>query len=372
MSKQDHFLDEPSLKAFASKQPAETLRKLLAGEANWQQVHLVLGWHGLTIQKAEKGGYTVGVEGSDVRVKASDVFRFAFSGKEARARTDALLGSYEPVRLGKAFDPPVVDYSREVSPQEANRNTRAFMAQKASRQDTIWRQRPAPLSASIRTIDNLPRLSDMRPVHAVQVDRISIREITPGTSGLHPGVRLVVQPGNQPPTRQSAAGNRPAQTAGERRQQWLDKEAEAARQRRQQRTEERAGERLELKREFQAVKLEQKAALHTHTLSARAQRAKLFIDCRRDKLEIRSLDVTWQGKKAMLSVAVAELVVARQKLNREITEERATIPMLTYQQWVEQKAEAGGAPPSRCGAGINEMVRRLTPPCFWEDGRGSL
>lgn len=39
-ARQDHFRDEPSLKAFASKQPAETLRKLLAGETNWQRVTL--------------------------------------------------------------------------------------------------------------------------------------------------------------------------------------------------------------------------------------------------------------------------------------------------------------------------------------------
>ena len=280
MAKQDHFRDEPSLKAFASKQPAATLRKLLAGKANWQQVHLALSQHGLTIQKAVKGGYTVGVEGSEVRVKASDVFRFAFSGREARARTEALLG---------AFEAPVVDFKRQVMP----------------------------------------------------IARIAIQEITQGAPGYRAGVRLVVQPGNQPQTREGIGENRPAQAAGERSQQWLDKEAEAGRQRRQQRTEDRARERLELKREFQAVKSEQKAVLHTHTLSGRVRRAELYADCRRNKLEIRSLDVTWQGKKAMFSVAVAELVVAKQKLNREIAEERATVPTLTYQQWVERKAEAG-------------------------------
>ncbi len=340
-ARQDHFRDEPSLKAFASKQPAETLRKLLAGEANWQRVHLALSFHGLTIQKAERGGYTVGVEGAEVRVKASDVFRFAFSGKEARSRTEATLGAFEPLRLDKAFDPPVIDYSREITPAQARRNTKAFWANHGSGRRNEWAQSPGRLSGAIRSIDDLPRMGDLRPVPSVQLDRLSVQEIAHGTPGFRSGVHLTLKRGNQPEIRQNAVTVRPAQTAGERRQQWLDKEAEAGQQRRQQRTEERARERLELKREFAAVKSEQKAALHTHTASATARRAKLFADCRRNKLEIRSLDITWRDKKIMLSVAVAELVVAKQKLNQEVSEERAAVPTLTYQQWVERKAEAG-------------------------------
>lgn len=337
MAKQDHFRDEPSLKAFATKQPAETLRKLLARGTDWQQVHLALARHGLTIHKAEKGGYTVGVEGTEIRVKASDVFRFAFSGKEARARTEALLGAFEPASFGRAFEPPVIDYNRAPTPAETGRNARAFPAHNASLRDKVWGRKPGPP----RTINDLPRLSDLRPIASIEIDRIAIQEITPGTPGYRAGVRLVVRPGNQPQTGQNTVAVRPAQTAGERRQQWLDKEAEAGRQRRQLRTEERARERLELRREFQAVKSEQKAALHRHTLSARARRAQLLDDCRRNKLQIRSLDMTWRDKKIMRSVAVAELVVATEKLRREIAEERAAVPTLAYQQWVEQKAEAG-------------------------------
>ena len=339
--RQDHFRDEPSLKAFASKQPAETLRRLLAGEANWQRVHMALSFHGLTIQKAERGGYTVGVEGAEVRVKASDVFRFAFSSKEARSRTEATLGAFEPLQLDKAFDPPVIDYSREITPAQARRNTKAFWANHGFGRRMEWVQSPGRPSGTIRSIDDLPRMSDLRPVPSVQLDRLSIREIAHGTPGFRSGVHLTLKRGNQPEIRQNAVSVRPAQTAGERRQQWLDKEAEAGQQRRQQRTEERARERLELKREFAAVKSGQKAALHTHTGSATARRAKLFADCRRNKLEIRSLDITWRDKKIMLSVAVAELVVAKQKLNQEVSEERAAVPTLTYQQWVERKAEAG-------------------------------
>ena len=341
VARQDHFRDEPSLKAFASRQPAETLRKLLAGEANWQRVHLALSSHGLTIQKAERGGYTVGVEGSEVRVKASDVFRSAFAGKEARSRTEAQLGAFEPLRLGKAFDPPVIDYSRQVTPAQTRRNAEAFWANQGSRRRMERVQSPGRLSGAIRSIDDLPRLSDLRPVASIKVDRLSIQEITHGTPGFRSGVRLILQPGNQPQIRQNTVPVRPAQTAGERRQQWLDKEAEARRQRRQQRTEERARERLELKREFAAVKSEQKVVLHTHTLSARARRAELLAVCQRNKREIRSLDLVWRDRKVMRSVAVTELIVAKQKLNQEVAEERSAIPTTTYEQWVEQQAEAG-------------------------------
>ena len=64
-AKQDYFRDAPSLKAFASKQPAERLRKVLSNDATWMEVYLTLAQHGLTLNKAEKGGYTVGVENSE-------------------------------------------------------------------------------------------------------------------------------------------------------------------------------------------------------------------------------------------------------------------------------------------------------------------
>ena len=204
MAKQDHFRDEPSLKAFATKQPAETLRKLLARETDWQQVHLALARHGLTIHKAEKGGYTVGVEGTEIRVKASDVFRFAFSGREARARTEAKLGEYRPANLGKTFEPPVVDYNRNSTAQQTSRNMAAFPAAHRSASDRAGR----PLSLSrVPTLDDLPRLADLQPIAPVEVDRMAIREIAPGTPGYRTGVRLVVQSGNQPGTAQSPVSN---------------------------------------------------------------------------------------------------------------------------------------------------------------------
>ncbi len=90
---------------------------MLSTDATWSKVHLTLAQHGLTLNRAEKGGYTVGVEGTEIRVKASDVFRFAFSGKEAKAKLESQFGPYQPARLGPAFDAPVIDYDNAVIPK---------------------------------------------------------------------------------------------------------------------------------------------------------------------------------------------------------------------------------------------------------------
>lgn len=286
MSRQDHFRDQPSLKAFVSKQPATALRKLLAGEADWQRVHHALSLHGLTMYKAEKGGYTVGVERSGVRVKASEVFRFAFSGKDARSRTEAKLGPYEPAR------------ERE-----------------------------------------LPR----RMSEPVGVDRIVVREIAHGVPGYGAGVQLVVRSAAPTETGPPKSSAPVAQTSAERQKAWLDREAEATRLRRLQQVEKRAGERLDLKREFHTFRSEEKAALHRHVLAGTARRFELKAGLKRDKEVIRGLDVPWQIKKAMRSVVTAELLLARQKLNLELIEERRLIPQTGYRQWVEQRAEIGDA-----------------------------
>lgn len=180
-------------------------------------------------------------------MKASDVFRFAFSGKEARSRTEAQLGAFNPVQLGKVFDPPVIDYSRETTPAQAWRNAEAFWVHHGSRKRMEWVQSPGPRTGAIRTIDDLPRLSDLRPIAAIEVDRLSIQEIAHRTSGFRSGVRLIVKAGNQPHTELSIALKQPAQTSAEIQQQRLEREEQASKQRRQQRTEERARERLELK-----------------------------------------------------------------------------------------------------------------------------
>ena len=50
-------------------------------------MHVLLKKHGLELEKGEKGGYVARAIDSELRVKASSVFRDNFSGKENRAQS---------------------------------------------------------------------------------------------------------------------------------------------------------------------------------------------------------------------------------------------------------------------------------------------
>lgn len=94
--KVEHFQDAESLEAYAKGAPAKALRDLLRqGGQNWQDVHVLLKKQGLELEKAEQGGYTIRAINSDLRVKASSVFRDNFSGKENRAQVEKQLGPWE-------------------------------------------------------------------------------------------------------------------------------------------------------------------------------------------------------------------------------------------------------------------------------------
>jgi hypothetical protein len=95
--KMEHFQDAESLEAYAKGTPAKELRDLLRkGGQNWQDVHVLLRNHGLELEKAERGGYTVRAINSELRVKASSAFRDNFSGRENRAHLEKQLGKWEP------------------------------------------------------------------------------------------------------------------------------------------------------------------------------------------------------------------------------------------------------------------------------------
>jgi hypothetical protein len=95
--KVEHFQDAESLEAYAKGAPAKELRDLLRKDRQgWQDVHVLLKKHGLELEKAERGGYTVRAIDSELRVKASSVFRDNFSGKENRAHLEKQLGEWEP------------------------------------------------------------------------------------------------------------------------------------------------------------------------------------------------------------------------------------------------------------------------------------
>jgi hypothetical protein len=54
----------------------------------------MLHGHGLEMKKGEQGGYTVHAIGTELHVKASDVFRRSFAGKVNRAQTERRLGEW--------------------------------------------------------------------------------------------------------------------------------------------------------------------------------------------------------------------------------------------------------------------------------------
>jgi hypothetical protein len=104
--KLERFQDAESLETYAKGKPAESLRDLLRqGEKGWQDVHELMRKYGLEIEKAERGGYVVRASDSELRVKASSVFRENFSGKANRARTEKQLGEWEsPKRFVQVRD----------------------------------------------------------------------------------------------------------------------------------------------------------------------------------------------------------------------------------------------------------------------------
>lgn len=97
-ARMEAYGDAESLETYCKGDPQADLNKLMQREAvNWQDVHATLAKHGLTLNKGERGGYSVSSEqdGKEIRVKASEVFRKHFAGKRAREATEARLGEWE-------------------------------------------------------------------------------------------------------------------------------------------------------------------------------------------------------------------------------------------------------------------------------------
>ena len=79
----------------------------------------------LRIEKGEAGGYTVLAIDHFIRVKASDVFRHDFAGKENRKATEQLLGSWrEP---STSLQPPPADTGRTTVRNQTLRDERCLL-----------------------------------------------------------------------------------------------------------------------------------------------------------------------------------------------------------------------------------------------------
>jgi hypothetical protein len=94
-AKYEHYHDEESLQSYIRREVAPHVRTLLTRQsASWGALHTLLAKSHLRIEKGEAGGYTVLAIDHTIRVKASDVFRHNFAGKENRKATEQLLGPW--------------------------------------------------------------------------------------------------------------------------------------------------------------------------------------------------------------------------------------------------------------------------------------
>ena len=95
-AKFEHYHDQESLQSYIRREVAPRVRTLLARRnATWDDLHTLLQKHHLRMQKGDAGGYTVLAIDHDIRVKASDVFRHHFAGKESRKATEQQLGDWK-------------------------------------------------------------------------------------------------------------------------------------------------------------------------------------------------------------------------------------------------------------------------------------
>jgi hypothetical protein len=96
-AKFEHYHDEESLQTYVRREVAPSVRKLLTRQnATWENLHRLLSMAHLRLEKRESGGYSVLAVDSNIRVKASDVFRDNFAGKINRQTTEAALGPWTP------------------------------------------------------------------------------------------------------------------------------------------------------------------------------------------------------------------------------------------------------------------------------------
>lgn len=122
-AKMEHYGDSETLEAYCKAGPAKrlsTLMKQEKGTLSWQTIHTELAHFGLVLHKAERGGFTVSDAGSQNHVKASKVFRALFSGKQAQAWREQVLGEFHPpsdetLSLSKN---PLASYEKRVSERD--------------------------------------------------------------------------------------------------------------------------------------------------------------------------------------------------------------------------------------------------------------
>ena len=93
-NKLETHTDTESLEAYAKARPAKEIAALMKSgrKVDWSEIHSVMAKHGLELERGDKSGYKVRAVGTELRVKASSVFRETFAGQENRARLEKLGG----------------------------------------------------------------------------------------------------------------------------------------------------------------------------------------------------------------------------------------------------------------------------------------
>jgi hypothetical protein len=107
----EHYQDEESFQTYVRREVAPRVQTLLTRQnASWDTLHTLLAKYHLRMEKGEAGGYTILAIDHNIRVKASDVFRHNFAGKENRKMAEQLLGPWrEP---SPSLQSPPIDTGR--------------------------------------------------------------------------------------------------------------------------------------------------------------------------------------------------------------------------------------------------------------------
>jgi hypothetical protein len=132
-AKYEHYHDEESSQTYVRREVAPRVRTLLTRDnASWDALHTLLAKYHLRMEKGEAGGYTVLAIDHTIRVKASDVFRHNFAGKENRKATERLLGPWR--------EPPT---SLQPSPADTGHTTVRNQTLRDERREQRLRERNA-------------------------------------------------------------------------------------------------------------------------------------------------------------------------------------------------------------------------------------
>jgi hypothetical protein len=127
----EHYQDQESLQTYVRREIAPRVCTLLTRQnVRWDDLHRLLSKAHLRLEKGESGGYTVLAIDHNIRVKASDVFRNNFAGKNNRQYTEAALGPWTPAStFGYEADQQVAQHSV----QHSARNSALREERKAQR-----------------------------------------------------------------------------------------------------------------------------------------------------------------------------------------------------------------------------------------------